>query len=61
MDAWKQRYHEKKLTVKYEVNNVSKMHYFYLVIDGVKNTQNYIEYDEDEKSLTMVNEGSFKV
>lgn len=61
MDAWKQRYHEKKLTVKYEVNNALNVHYFYLVIDGIKNTQNYIQYDEDEKSLTMVNEGSFKV
>lgn len=61
MDQWREKYKERKLTVKYEVNNARRMHYYYLVIDGVKDTQNYIEYDEDEMSLTMVNEGSFKV
>ena len=34
---------------------------FYLAINGVKNNENYIEYDEDEATLKMVNEGSFKV
>lgn len=31
------------------------------MVDGVKNTQNFIEYDEEEKTLRMVNEGCFKV
>ena len=61
MDAWKQKYHERKLTIKYEENKVLNVHTFYLVVDGVKNTQNYIQYDEEEKCLMMVNEGSFKV
>jgi hypothetical protein len=31
------------------------------MVDGVKNCQNFIEYDEFSKTLKLVNEGFFKV
>jgi DTW domain-containing protein YfiP len=38
MDAWKEKYLNKKFAVKFEENKALKIYSFYLVVDGVKNT-----------------------
>lgn len=55
MDAWKGIYPTQNLSVSFEENKALKIHKFYLMIDGVKNENNFIEYDEFEESLKLVN------
>jgi hypothetical protein len=61
MDAWKAKYPHNKLTIQFEENKALKVYRHYLMVDGVKNSQNLIEYDEFSKTLRLVNEGFFKV
>lgn len=60
-DAYRMKYHDKQLTIEAVPQPNIGTFTFYVRIDGVRNTNNYIKYIEEEGSLVFANEGSFKV